>query len=80
LEQLEEPAMNHSMLTCGWTTHLKIVGVALVAAALVATVGLKARPDDPGTGNMTTAARAGGPALKAGKPAVYSTSNDPAIR
>jgi hypothetical protein len=26
--------MNHSMLTCGWTTHLKIVAVALAAAML----------------------------------------------
>jgi hypothetical protein len=72
--------MNHSMLTCGWTTHLKIVAVALAAAMLVATVGLKGRPDDPGMGNITAAAKVGGPALKAGKPAVYSTSNDPAIR
>jgi len=72
--------MNHSMLTCGWTTHLKIVAVALAAAVLVAAVGLKALPDEPGTGNMTAAANPGGPALKAGKPAVYSTSNDPAIR
>jgi len=30
--QLEESAMNHSMLTCGRTTHLKIVAVALIAA------------------------------------------------
>jgi hypothetical protein len=72
--------MNHSMLTCGRTTHLKIVTVALIAAALVATVGLTARLDDPGTGNMTASARAGGPAVKAGKPAVYSTRNDAAVR
>jgi hypothetical protein len=76
--QPEEPAMNHSMLTCGRTTHLKIVAVALIAAALVTTVGLAGRLDDLGAGNMT--AKAGGPALKAGKPALYSTRNDAAIR
>ena len=70
--------MNHSMLTCGRTTHLKIVAVALIAAALVTTVGLTGRLDDLGTANMT--AKAGGPALKAGKPALYSTRNDAAIR
>jgi hypothetical protein len=70
--------MNHSMLTCGRTTHLKIVAVALVAAALVTTVGLTGRVDDFGTGNMT--AKAGGPAVKAGKPAIYSTRNDAAVR
>ncbi len=72
--------MNHSMLTCGVTTHLKIVAVALIAAALVATAGINARLDDSGTGTMTASAKAGGPALKAGKPAVYSTRNDAAIR
>ena len=37
--------MNHSMLTCGRTTHLKIVAVALIAAVLFAAVGLKERLD-----------------------------------
>jgi hypothetical protein len=72
--------MNHSMLTCGRTTHLKIVAVALIAAALVTTVGLTGRLDDLGTGNMTASAKAGGPAVKAGKPALYSTRNDAAVR
>jgi hypothetical protein len=72
--------MNHSMLTCGRTTHLKIVAVALIAAALVTTIGLTARLDDSGTGNITASAKAVGPAVKAGKPAVYSTRNDAAVR
>ena len=42
-QHVEEPAMNHSILTCGRTTHLKIVAVALITAVLCATVGLKAR-------------------------------------
>jgi hypothetical protein len=72
--------MNHSMLTCGRTTHLKIVAVALIAAALFATVGLKARPDDSGAGSMMASAKASGPAMKAGKPALYSTRDDAAVR
>jgi hypothetical protein len=72
--------MNHSMLTCGWTTHLKIVAVALIAAVLVAAVGINARLDDAGAGTMTASAKAGGPAVRAGKPAIYSTRNDAAVR
>jgi hypothetical protein len=45
-QHVEEPAMNHSILTCGRTTHLKIVAVALITAVLCATVGLKARLDE----------------------------------
>jgi hypothetical protein len=72
--------MNHSMLTCGVTTHLKIVAVALVAAGVVATAGIKARPDDPSASNMTASVKVGGPALKAGKPAVYSIRDDATFR
>jgi len=72
--------MNHSMLTCGWTTHIKIVVVALTAAALIATAGVKARLDDSGAGTSTALAKAGGPALKAGRPALYSTRGDDAVR
>jgi hypothetical protein len=78
--RLEELVMNHSMLTCGVTTHIKIVAVALVAAALVATAGLTGRLDDGVATSMTAGAKAGGPALKAGKPAVYSTRNDATVR
>ena len=72
--------MNHSMLTCGRTTHLKIVAVALIAAVLFATVGLKARLDDACAGNVTASVKAGGPAMKVGKPALYSTRDDAAVR
>ena len=51
-----------------------------IAAVLVGTAGIKARLDDSGSSTMTASAKAGGPALKAGKPAVYSTRNDAAIR
>ena len=72
--------MNHSMLTCGVTTHIKVVAVALVAAALVATAGLTGRLDDGTATSMTASAKAGGPALKAGSPVVYSTRNDATVR
>jgi hypothetical protein len=72
--------MNDSMLTCGRTTHLKIVAVALIAAVLFATVGLKAWLDDSGAGNVTASVKAGGPAMKVGKPALYSTRDDAAVR
>jgi hypothetical protein len=70
--------MNHSMRTCGVTTHIKIVAVALVAAALVTTAAFKNGLDDASATNMT--AKAGGPALKAGRPAVYSIRNDATVR
>jgi hypothetical protein len=47
---------------------------------LVTTAGVKARLDDSGAGTSTAAAKAGGPALKAGKPALYSTRSDDAVR
>jgi hypothetical protein len=72
--------MNHSMLTCGRVTHLKIAGVALIAALLFATVGLKARLDDFRAGNVTASVKAGGPTMKAGKHALYSTRDDAAVR
>jgi hypothetical protein len=72
--------MNHSMLTCGRTTHLRIVAVALIAAVLFTTVGLKARLDDSGAGNVTATVKAGGPAMKAGKHTLYSTRDDAAVR
>ena len=64
--------MNHSILTCGRTTHLKIVAVALMTAMLFATVGLRTRLDDSGAGNPTASVKAG-PVMKAGKPSLYST-------
>jgi hypothetical protein len=75
---VEETAMNYSMQTCGWTTHLKIVMVALAAAAPIATVGICARTDHGPAGFMT--AEAGGPVVKARKPAIYATRNDEAVR
>ena len=72
-----EDAMNWSMYTASRTTHLKIVGVSLVAAFVVVSVGIAARP----TGlNMSTQLEARAPVLKAGQPVIWSGSETSTIR
>jgi len=71
--------MNSSLYTADRTTHLKIVVVALVAATLVAGVGIAARDVDLGT-DVLVSQQAQGPALKAGAPVTYSTSGATVIR
>ena len=71
--------MNSSLYTADRTTHLKIVVVALVAATMVAGVGIAARDVDLGT-DVLVAQQARGPALKAGAPVNYSTSGTTVIR
>jgi hypothetical protein len=58
-------------------THLKIVVVALVAAIGVAGFGISARLSDTG---LTQTARATGPAIKANKTVVLTSSDQSAIR
>jgi hypothetical protein len=62
-----EDAMNWSMYTADRTTHLKIVVVGLVAALLIAVIGISARDYNLGTDIMTAQApsviKAGGPVL-----------------
>ena len=41
--RLRTRAVNHSLLTADRTTHLKVVGVALLAATVAAGVGMGAR-------------------------------------
>ena len=72
--------MNHSIVTCGRTTHLKIVAVALITAVLCATVGLKDRLHESGAGNLTASLKVEGPVMKARKPSLYSARNDAAVR
>jgi hypothetical protein len=69
--------MNSSLFTCDRTTHLKIVAIALVASIVVIAVGIHARTDDSGS---LAAAKTSGMVVKAGKPAIYSTRNDSAVR
>jgi hypothetical protein len=73
-----ENLMNFSLFTCDRSTHLKIVGVALVAAIVVVVAGVNARVGD--AGNLAANARTSGTVVKAGKPAVYSTRDDSAVR
>jgi hypothetical protein len=70
--------MNSSLFTCDGATHLKIVAVALAAAIVVVVVGIHARTGD--AGNTVASAKTSGPVVKAGRPEVYSTRNDAAIR
>jgi hypothetical protein len=69
--------MNSSLFTCDRTTHLKIVAIALVASIVVIAVGIHARTDDSGSlANAKTSSMV----VKAGKPAIYSTRSDSAVR
>jgi hypothetical protein len=70
--------MNSSFFTCDGATHLKVVAVALVAAIVVAVVGIHARVSD--ASDAVASAKASATVVKAGRPAVYSTRNDAAIR
>jgi hypothetical protein len=50
-----------------------------IAAVLCAIVGVKTRLDDSSAGKLA-GVTAGGPAMKTGKPSLYSTRDDAAIR
>ena len=67
---------NTSMRTADRLTHLKIVGVSLVAAFLVIGIGLAASPNL----NMSTQLEARAPVLKAGKPILWSINEQSLIR
>ena len=68
---------NTSLHTADLLTHLKIVGVSLVAAFVVVSVGLASRPTAL---DMSTQLEARAPALKAGQPVIWSGSETSAIR
>ena len=70
--------MNFSLFTCDRNTHLKIVAVALAAAIVIAVGGIHARVG--ANGSLTAGAKTSGTVVKVGKPAVYSTRNDSAVR
>lgn len=69
--------MNHSFYSADRMTHLKIVVVALVAAIGIAGFGISARLSGDG---LTQTARATGPAIKANKAVVLTSSDQSAIR
>jgi len=70
--------MNSSFFTCDSATHLKIATVSLVAAFVVTAVAIHARIGD--RVNSVASAKTNGMVVKAGKPMVYSTRDDSAVR
>jgi hypothetical protein len=53
--------MDHSLLTAGRTTHVKIVVVALLGAMLVVSVGIAAHVGTTPSGRAPAVLKAGGP-------------------
>jgi hypothetical protein len=70
--------MNHSFYSADQMTHLKIVVVALIAAIGIAGFGISARiTADEG---YTQTARVTGPAIKASKTVVVTSSDQSVVR
>jgi len=65
---------NSSMFTADRMTHLKIVVVSLVAATLVAGIGIAARVTEQGAGRIETVV------MKAGAPQTAATADGRTIR
>jgi hypothetical protein len=72
-----EDAMNWSMYTADRTTHLKIVVVGLVAALLIAVIGISAREFNLGTDILTAQTPA---VIKAGGPVIFTDRSGSTIR
>jgi hypothetical protein len=68
---------NYSIATADRTTHLKIVVVSLIAGIVVVVGGIAARPSLP---DMSTQLEARAPVLKAGKPVIWTSSEQTTIR
>ncbi len=73
---------NSSLRTADRNTHVKIVAVSLVAATLVAGIGIAARPNlsKAGLTGAPERIQASGPIIRAGKPMLTSSSRTTAIR
>ena len=69
--------MNSSMYTADRTTHLKIVVVGLVAALVIAVIGISARELNLGTDIMTAQTPT---VIKAGGPVVFADRSGPVVR
>jgi hypothetical protein len=69
--------MAHSLIGADRTTHLRIVGVALVAVAVFVGIGVAAHMSDFET---AAAMMQDQPVVKAGKPAIYTSGYDVTIR
>ena len=69
--------MNWSMYTANRTTHLKIVVVGLVAALMIAVIGISAHELNLGTDIMSAQTPT---VIKAGAPVVFTDRSGPVIR
>lgn len=69
--------MNWSMYTADRSTHLKIVVIGLVAALLIAVIGIAAREYNLGTDILTAQAPT---VIKAGEPVVFTDRSGSTIR
>jgi len=72
--------MNHSIHNADRTTHLKIVVVALIAATMVAGVGVAARVSGHDAGDGVRRIEASAPTIKTGAPITVSNSGTRVIR
>jgi hypothetical protein len=70
--------MSESLRSADRNTYLRIVAVALVALAVVVTIGTFAREIGPGT--VMAGVKADRPVLKAGQPASYTDNVTSAVR
>jgi hypothetical protein len=69
--------MNSSLYTADRATHLKIVVVGLVAAILIAVIGISAQQLNLGTDIMTAQTPT---VIKAGGPVVFTDRAGPVVR
>jgi hypothetical protein len=70
-------AMEHSLITAGRTTHLKIVLVALVGATVVVAAGIAGHVS---AGDTSARLPAVGQVIKAGKPVTYTSQDRSMLR
>ena len=70
-------AMDHSLITAGRTTYLKIVMVALIGAILVVSVGIAGHVSGV---QLSSRAPVTGPVVKAGHPVAYTRQDGAVVR
>jgi hypothetical protein len=68
---------NYSLITAGRATHIKVVVVALIAGIAIIGGGIAA---SRAPSNMSTQLEARAPVLKAGKPVIWTNSDQVTIR
>ena len=69
--------MNTSLYSANRNTHIKIVGVALVASIVLVVAGIHTRV---AVSDSSASLQSNGPVVRAGQPAIYSTRDETEIR